>query len=68
MTGREIAERAGLSYKQTIDALNALYNHSRVARNGRKFMARWVPLPPAELPPDSPFVMLELAFRALMRK
>ena len=49
LTGREIALSARMSYKQTIDALNALYNYGKVRRHGRKFMARWSrvqPLPP----------------------
>lgn len=41
LTGREIALSARMSYKQTIDALNALYNYGKVQRHGRKFMARW---------------------------
>ena len=41
LTGREIALSARMSYKQTIDALNALYNYGKVQRTGRKFMARW---------------------------
>ena len=49
LTGREIAQAACMSYKQTIDALNSLYNYGKVQRHGRKFMARWSrvqPLPP----------------------
>jgi hypothetical protein len=30
-----------MSYKQTIDALNALYNLDQVARQGRKFTCLW---------------------------
>ena len=41
LTGRDIATACGLTYKQAIDALNALYNYGRVHRHGRKFMARW---------------------------
>lgn len=54
LTGREIAKAASLTYKQTIDALNALYNYGRVHRHGRKFMARWSCVrqnPPGELHP-----------------
>lgn len=40
-TGQEIAQAARMSYKQTIDALNALYNYGKVQRTGKKFMARW---------------------------
>jgi DNA-binding IclR family transcriptional regulator len=49
LTGREIASACGLTYKQAIDALNALHNHGKVNRQGRKFTARWTrvqqPLP-----------------------
>lgn len=41
MSGQDIARLAGLSYRQTVDALNALYNSARIARTGRKFTARW---------------------------
>lgn len=42
LTGREIAKRAGLQYKQTIDALDALHNHGKVKRVGKKFNTRWM--------------------------
>lgn len=48
LTGREIALAACMSYKQTIDALNALYNYGKVQRHGRKFMARWSRVLPPE--------------------
>lgn len=41
LTGAEIAQRAGLSYRQAVDALNALYNAGKIERIGRKFTARW---------------------------
>jgi DNA-binding IclR family transcriptional regulator len=41
LTGAEIAHRSGLSYRQTIDALNALHNAGKIERTGRKFTARW---------------------------
>ena len=41
LRGREISERAGLQYKQTIDALNALYNYGRVKRHGKKLLSKW---------------------------
>lgn len=44
MTGKQVADASGLTYKQSIDALNALLNAERVARTGRKFTARWGPL------------------------
>jgi transposase len=30
-----------MSYRQTIDAVNALHNEARIGRHGRKFTARW---------------------------
>ena len=48
LTGRDIAQAACMSYKQTIDALNALYNYGKVQRHGRKFMARWSRVFPQE--------------------
>ena len=48
LTGREIAAAACMSYKQTIDALNALYNYGKVQRHGRKFIARWSRVLPQE--------------------
>ncbi len=41
LTGREVAQRAGLSYKAALDALTYLYNDAKIARSGRKFTARW---------------------------
>ncbi len=48
LTGAAIAALAGLSYRQTIDALNALYNAGKIERTGRKFTARWQVVKPAE--------------------
>ncbi|QOJ19499.1 MAG: hypothetical protein HRU77_01585 [Gammaproteobacteria bacterium] len=42
LTGIEIAKRAGLDYKQTIDALDALNNYGRILRIGKKFNTRWM--------------------------
>lgn len=41
MTARDIAREADLDYKQVIDALNMLLLAGRVARSGRKSVARW---------------------------
>ncbi|SCU73474.1 hypothetical protein CNECB9_1150018 [Cupriavidus necator] len=41
LTGNEVMQRAGISYKQTLNALCFLHNEGRVARDGRKFKARW---------------------------
>lgn len=37
----QIATNSGLTYRQTIDALNALHNIERICRQGHKFTARW---------------------------
>lgn len=44
LTGYEVACLAGLRYKQTIDALDALYDMERVSRLGKKESAKWVRL------------------------
>lgn len=41
LKAKEVAELTGLTYKQTIDALNYLYNAEKVSRTGRKFTAMW---------------------------
>lgn len=41
LKAREVSELTGLTYKQTIDALNYLYNAEKVLRTGRKFTAMW---------------------------
>ena len=48
LTGRQIALAACMSYKQTIDALNALYNYGKVQRTGKKFVARWSRVQPQQ--------------------
>lgn len=40
-SAQQVAKTTGMTYRQTIDALNALHNEARVARQGRKFTARW---------------------------
>ena len=41
LTGAAIAQRIGMAYKPTIDALNALLNLGQIARAGKKTTARW---------------------------
>lgn len=41
LTGQEVAQRAGISYKQALDALTFLHNERRISREGRKFTSRW---------------------------
>ena len=65
MTGREIAAQAGVSYRQTIDALNALYNAGKIDRQGYKSTARWGKV---RAPEQSPIAFLESVFlRGLKR-
>lgn len=63
LSGREIAVRTQLRYRQVVDALNALHNHGHVARTGRKFTARWHPPPP---PPTNPAALLDDAMRRII--
>lgn len=60
LSARQIARSSGLTYKQTVDALNALHNHGLVHRTGRKFTARWGKLPAAQ---PHPALVLDAAFR-----
>lgn len=50
LTGIEVARAAGIPYKPTIDALQALMAFEKVVRVGSKFNARW--LAASKLPPD----------------
>ena len=63
LTGQDIAVRTGLTYRQTIDALNALHNLQQVQRTGRKFTARWSGLKPTTHPAHA----LEQAFRGFFK-
>lgn len=62
-TGQRIAQLAGLTYKQTIDALNALNNAERVARTGHKYTARWGRICEVQ----NPALDLERAFRGFFK-
>lgn len=66
LTGHEVATRTGLSYRQTVDALNALHNLARIRREGRKFTARWCRLPDA--PAEHPAALLERIMWKIARK
>ena len=46
--GRVIAERAGVTHKQVVDALYALHLSERIVRHGSKATARWRLPTPAE--------------------
>lgn len=65
-TGQQLAQCTGLTYRQTIDALNALNNMAKVARTGRKFTARWCRVPTQSLD-ENPAVTLERAFQGFFR-
>jgi hypothetical protein len=41
LSSAEVASQSGLTYRQTIDAINALHNIDLVSRQGRKFTAQW---------------------------
>lgn len=62
LTGIEVARAVGAPYKPTIDALNALLNHGKVERLGRKFTARWTRSPKVTQPEHH---HLHLAFLAM---
>ena len=61
LTGQQVSVVAALTYRQTIDALNALNNAAKVARTGRKFTARWGRV--TVTPDDNPALLLQQAFR-----
>lgn len=52
MLAIEIANATGLTYLQTIFALNALLNMGSIARDGKKSTARWGSLILVEHTPD----------------
>lgn len=62
LTGQQIAQEAGLTYYQTIFALNALNNLAKVARIGRKFTAKWCRVTIQTLD-EHPGAELDRAFR-----
>lgn len=64
-TGQQLATLTGLTYRQTIDALNALNNMAKVARTGRKFTARWGKVP--KTLDENPAITLEKAFRGFFK-
>jgi len=66
LTGLEIAQATGLTYRQTIDALNALNNAAKIARIGRKSKARWTRLAAIE-PAAEPMAMVEAIFYSIIR-
>lgn len=68
MQARDIAKRTGLTYLQTIFALNALFNSGSIARHGRKSTARWGSLVLIEHNPTlDAIATLEAIFRDFTR-
>jgi len=65
-TGQQLAQMTGLTYRQTIDALNALNNMEKVARTGRKFTARWCKKAPPKTN-ENPAWLLEKAMKGFFR-
>lgn len=59
MLAKDVAENSGMTYDQAIFALNALYNHGRVARLGKKRTAQWK----VSAKKDEPIRELEKLFR-----
>lgn len=64
-TGQQLAQLTGLTYRQTIDALNALNNMEKVARTGRKFTSRWGKV--TQSLDETPVIALEKAFRGFFK-
>lgn len=52
MLAADVASQTGLTYHQTIFALNALLNMGAIARQGKKSTARWGSLILVEHTPD----------------
>jgi len=65
LTGHQVAQLAGLTYKQAIFALNALNNTGKVMRTGRKFTARWGRVP--KTLDENPAIALQNAFLRFFR-
>lgn len=68
LSAHQVSKTTGMTYRQTIDALNALHNDARVARQGRKFTAKWGSL--ALIKPDPAVAaahLLEDVFRGFKR-
>jgi hypothetical protein len=54
LSGRDVAEAAGIGYKPAIDALCRMHDAGLVVRFGRKYRAAWALVgSPAALRPDS---------------
>lgn len=68
LTGQQIAQATGLTYKQTVDALNALNNLEKVARTGRKFTALWGKIDTtSERAASESFALLTDCFRSFFK-
>lgn len=60
LTGRAVAQLAGITHLQACFALNALLNREQVERVGRKFTARWTRRTP---PTFDAFAALDAAMK-----
>ena len=61
LTGKEVAQAAGIPYKPTIDALNKLHDYGKVRRVGAKFTARWSVNKPEEIDDLLTRIMLSMS-------
>lgn len=68
LTGLQVSHKARLSYKQAIDALNALHNQGRVRRVGAKFTARWTRASEHHHTHNSAADALNSAFRSFFKQ
>ncbi len=62
---RDLASRVGLTYMQTVFALNALNNNELVTRIGSKSTSMWVKR--RYLVPGNPIIALEIAFKGFFK-
>ena len=65
LTAQQIAQATCLTYRQTIDALNALNNMAKVQRVGRKFTAKWGRVTPSL--DENPALLLQSVFRGFFK-
>lgn len=67
LKGREIAKQAGLDYKQTIDALDALHNTGKIFRHGKKLKTTWSDKPMDDAK-ERQIMLIEQAMRQIAKK
>lgn len=64
LTGRAVADAAGLPYKVAIDALGWLHDNGAVVRFGRKYSAVWALAGTPAAAPRDPLAPVEAVWRA----